>query len=240
MSPFRLLITKKISPALISFSGLKGVDIMEKELIKIVPLNTKEIIDKIRNLYSSEATVAFTSKNAVTIVADAVKDGNPSLPDWKIYCLEGLTREEVIKHFSKDLIAGTARNARSLATEIQKNATGRKIIFFCGNKRRDELPDILKDNGIQVEELIVYETEFSPVKIVDDFAAVVFFSPSAVESFFSVNGLDEKVVCFSVGRTTTEAIKRFAGNRIITSEKTSEESIMESVMNYVSVLRTGR
>jgi len=107
-----------------------------------------------------------------------------------------------------------------------------KITFFCGNKRRDDLPVTLKNNGFDIEELVVYETELSPVKIVDHFDAIAFLSPTAVESFFSVNGLDKKIVCFSVGETTTTAIKKYTGNPIITSERPLEESIITSVMNY--------
>jgi len=232
MTPFRLLITKKISRGFVINSGLKGVEIMEKEFIKISPINSQELTEKIKNLFSRKISVAFTSKNAVSGIASAANIDKNSLPDWKIYCLDGITREEVVKHFSKDNIEGTARNAKSLASIILNNSIEKKIIFFCGNKRRDDLPDILKNNGFDVEELVVYETELSPVKIVDHFDAVAFFSPSAVESFFSVNGLDKKIVCFSVGETTTAAIKTYTGNRIITSEKPLEESIIKSVLNY--------
>jgi uroporphyrinogen-III synthase len=232
MTPFRLLITKKVSPSLVINSGLKGIEIMEKEFIKTVPVNNPQLPGKIKSLLSRKTAVAFTSKNAVAGVGLIAH--KQSLPDWRIFCLDGLTRDEVITHFPENKIDGTARNARSLATLILKSNIEKRIIFFCGNKRRDDLPDILKNDGFEVEELVVYDTELCPVKIVDDFDVVAFFSPSAVESFFSLNELNKKVVCFSVGKTTTTALKKYTVNRIITSEKPSEESIVELVLKYRS------
>ena len=47
MNRFRLLLTKKVSPSLVLQAGLRGVDVLEKEFIKIVPVVTKEIKDVI-------------------------------------------------------------------------------------------------------------------------------------------------------------------------------------------------
>src|SRR6185295_1537907 len=124
-------------------------------------------------------------------------------------------------------IAGEAKNASALADEISEKSEERKVIFFCGSKRMEDLPRLLKARDFEVEEVIVYKTELIPQKIIDDYEGVAFFSPSAAESFFSGNVLKKNVVCFSVGKTTTEAIKKYTGNEVITSEKPSEESVLE-------------
>jgi len=121
MTAFRLLITKKISRAFVINSGLRGVEIMEKEFIKISPVNSQDLTEKIKNLSSQKMAVAFTSKNAVSVIASVINSDNNSLPDWKVFCLDGVTRDEVAKRFSKDIIEGTARNAKSLASIILKD-----------------------------------------------------------------------------------------------------------------------
>ena len=122
---------------------------------------------------------------------------------------------------------GTAKNAISLAEVIIEKSKEHNIIFFCGSKRMEDLPRLLREKNIDVEEVVVYKTELVSQKIIDDYEAVAFFSPSAVESFFTDNVLKENAVCFSVGKTTTEAIKKYTGNKVITSEKPSEESVIE-------------
>ena len=58
------------------------------------------------------------------------------------------------------------------------------VTFFCGNQRRDTLPDKVRAAGIKVEELVVYETVELPLKVTDHYDAILFYSPSGVRSFF--------------------------------------------------------
>ena len=53
----------------------------------------------------------------------------------------------------------------SLSKKIIKNSSIKNVIFFCGDKRRDELPENLIKNGINVEEIIVYKTMETPTFI---------------------------------------------------------------------------
>ena len=136
------------------------------------------------------------------------------------------------KYFDETAVAGTAKNAALLADVIAENNDGSKITFFCGNRRLEDLPRLLKEKNIEVDEVVVYNTELVPQKIVDDYDAVAFFSPSAVESFFTDNTLKKNIVCFSVGKTTTEAIRKHTGNNVITSDKPTEESIIELAVKH--------
>jgi uroporphyrinogen-III synthase len=229
MKNFRLLVTKKISPSIVLQAGLKGIDILEKEFIRIVPVANDQLNKKIHKLASGRHTVVFTSKNAVSFIGASNSFSNA---DWKIFCIEGATKNEVKKHIPAANIEGTAPNASMLAQVIADKSEDRKIIFFCGNKRIEDLPGFLLSRNFDVEEVIVYHTELVPQKIIDDFEAVAFFSPTAAESFFSVNQLKKNAVCFSVGRTTTEAIKKYTVNEVITADKPSEESILELAMKH--------
>ncbi len=107
-------------------------------------------------------------------------------------------------------------------------------MFFCGNLRRDTLPDILKKNGIALQELVVYTTTLTPRTLEETFDGVAFFSPSAAESFFSANRPDNTVVFFSIGHTTTAALKTYTDNRVITSEHTTEAAMIEAVSAYIT------
>lgn len=229
MNNFTLLVTKKISSSLALQAGLRGVNVLEKEFIRIVPSVNEHLNKRINKLIRDKNTVAFTSKNAVAAVA-----GNNTFeePAWRIFCIEGATKKEVTKYFDEASVAGTAKNAALLAEVIAEKIDGNKIIFFCGNRRLEDLPRLLTEKNIDVEEVVVYHTELVPQKIVDDYEAVAFFSPTAVESFFKDNTPKKSVVYFSVGRTTTEAIKKYSRNKVITSDNPSEESVIELAIKY--------
>jgi uroporphyrinogen-III synthase len=224
MNTLRLLVTKKLSSSLVLQAGLKGVSILEKEFIRIVPLTNDQVSKKINKLIGGVHTVAFTSRNAVAAIA---KNDGITAAAWKIFCIDGATKNEVKKYFGEATISGTAKNAVSLAEVITDKSEQHNVIFFCGSKRMEDLPRLLREKNIDVEEVVVYKTELVPQKIIDDYDAVAFFSPSAAESFFADNVLKENVLCFSVGKTTTEAIKKYTRNEVITSETPSEDSVIE-------------
>ena len=90
----------------------------------------------------------------------------------------------------------------------------------------------MKSAGIKVHEVVVYETVETPVIANDDFDGILFFSPSAVQSFFSVNQLKNSDVCFAIGQTTAESIAAFAKNKIFISKTTSQEALLQEVINY--------
>jgi uroporphyrinogen-III synthase len=106
-----------------------------------------------------------------------------------------------------------------------------EIIFFCSNKRRDELPDILSEAGVRVYEIVVYETIETPF-ITEAVDGILFFSPSAVQSFFSMNQPGAGTVCFAIGETTAAAISERTSHQVITSEDPSQESMMARVESY--------
>ena len=57
--------------------------------------------------------------------------------------------------------------AADLAEIITLIYNSESYTFFSGNKRRDTLPDALKEAGITFNEIEVYQTKLAPFKISD-------------------------------------------------------------------------
>jgi len=108
----------------------------------------------------------------------------------------------------------------------------KKIIFFCGDQRRDELPAILKDHGIEVEEIVVYKTIPQTIRIDKQYDGIAFYSPSAVDSFFSVNDLNASTIVFSIGLTTSDAIRKYVDNKIIVTTQPGKENLVNRIIDY--------
>lgn len=230
----KVLSTKKLEPSLVEKAKEKGIEIIEQEFILIRPIRNEETFRKITGFAEDKKLIiALTSANAVGVLDSYMHVGDTFyVIDWKIFCLSGKTKEAVLsaRLLGKNII-GEATNATALAKQIIQHGV-QEIVFFCGNRRRDTLPTILEEAGIIVHEVVVYETLETPQVSTAGIDGILFFSPSAVQSFFSVNQLKKDTVCFAIGLTTADSIADFTDNRIIVSEVPSQEMLLGSVQFY--------
>ena len=224
-----ILSTRPLHVELINQAAEKNIVIESISFIETEPIINQELKENISKLIPQSITVVFTSMNAVESVASHL---NTIKPDWKIFCIGSATKKLVKEYFGENVIAGTGESAGALADEIinQKNITS--VIFFCGDKRRDELPEKLKQRRIEVKEIEVYKTLETAQQIEKNYDAILFYSPSAVNSFFSANKINNKTVLFAIGNTTTNEIKKFTANKIITADEPSKEFLAEQAINY--------
>jgi len=63
---------------------------------------------------------------------------------------------------------------------------------------------------------------------------VLFFSPTAVQSFFRQNKLPAETILFAIGSTTAAEIRKFSTNNIIISDEPGKESLVRKMMEYFS------
>jgi uroporphyrinogen-III synthase len=185
--------------------------------------------DKLKKLVtefsSKKLTVVFTSGQAVKFVADMLQQK----PKWKIYCIRHETRIAVINWFGIESIVKFESNAMALSHQMIADGV-KKAVFFCGDQRLDILPDNLQKHGIQLDEVIVYDTRFTPVLLDEEPDAILFFSPTAVRSFFSMNELLPSTAVFVMGSTTAAALKPFTANQIIISPQADKAFVINMAL----------
>ena len=146
----------------------------------------------------------------------------------------GETQSELIEEGFKPTII--AENAADLATKIIKEGKIKEAIFLCGDKRKDELSVLLKEAGINLTELILYKNILQPKKIIESYQAILFFSPSALQSYFESNNLNKTVACFCIGYSTANALKQYKiNNKIIVSSYPSQQNMVDTVLNYFNI-----
>lgn len=170
----------------------------------------------------------FTSKNAVK----AVLENSAYAKQIKnCFCVGDKTAELLRKHDQNPVIV--AGNAAELADFIVQNHHEKKFDFFCGNRRREELPNILKTNNILLREIVTYKTGLNPQQFDQDFDAVLFFSPSGIQSFVQKNELSQKTaIC--IGKTTAAEAKKYT-KAIEVSHETTVESVIEKTIETCKV-----
>ena len=222
-----LLSTGPLDGNLVNLAASHNIEIEVIEFIhteSIIPTKYKTLISEL----PARSRVIFTSVNAVTAVASLFSKA----PDWDIYCMENATFDLVKETFGEEHVLGTAANADGLAQKIiQDNNTG-DLIFFCGNLRRDELPQELKVNGIEIREVIVYETHLTPISVMRAYDGIIFYSPSGVESFFSMNTPVPAPLFFAIGNTTARAIKQFSDAEIIIASRANKKVLIDEMIAH--------
>jgi uroporphyrinogen-III synthase len=224
----RILSTKLLNDEVIRQASVKNVLIEWLPFIKTEAVSSIEVQQEIEQALMLSASVVFTSVNAVEAVAAQLESQKP---DWQIFCIDYATCESVENYFGKELISGTADSAKELADVILRSNV-EEVIFFCGDQRRDELPGSLRENEIEVDEIVVYETLALHQKIDKEYNGILFFSPSAVLSFFHSNRLNDQTILFAIGNTTANEIIKHSKNKVIVSDKPDQKILLEKVINY--------
>jgi uroporphyrinogen-III synthase len=230
-SNVQILCTRPLPDLLKEEAALAGITIDVSPFIETESILTIEVQQEIELAAIEITTVVFTSMNAVEAVTTFL-DGQQ--PDWTIYSIGTATSRLVKEYFGEEKLADTADDASTLAELIAEDRFTDEVIFFCGDQRRDELPTILKQHDIEVNEIVVYQTIPIPHKIEKQYHGILFFSPSAVRSFFQKNKLEDKTVMFAIGNTTANEIKKFTTNKIIISDEPGKENLVSKMIEYFS------
>lgn len=221
-----ILSTRPLPEALIREAAAQNISIETKSFIETKPVIDAGIAKRIYELFQKPIAAVFTSINAVTAVAELFQKPMP----WMVYGIGHATANLITQLFQMPM-AGTAANAESLADVIIKNGIS-DVTFFCGNIRRDVLPEKLRAANISVEEIVVYETIEKPHLVNAFYDAILFYSPSAVQSFFSINKINAATLLFAIGKTTAEQIKQHSDNRVIVASKTGKEDLVQEMIRY--------
>jgi len=213
MRGVKVLSTKKLTPSQREIILNRNIDLVEYDAISIERLAIK-ITENIEN-------AIITSQNAARIIVGS------KTPINKVFCVGNKTTALLIENGY--VVSKTAKNALELAQFIVKNHKNDSFVFFCGDKIRVELPNMLLENKIGFTEEILYKTILNLQKFEEKFDGILFFSPSGVQSYVQENSF-ENSIAFCIGNTTSKEAKKYTSN-IIVSKMSSVENVLIQVQN---------
>jgi uroporphyrinogen-III synthase len=222
----QILSTRPLGMEIVEEAKKDNIYIDEVSFIKTEEHTDDWIREFIKKLSGEQITVVFSSITSVEIVAKYSVDLH-----WKIYCVGNATKLMATRCFPGATICGIANNASQLADIIIKKQE-KEVVFFCGTIRGEELPIKLHNAGVNVREVVIYTTTETPSLMPGVYDGILFFSPSAVRSFFSINTVPESTVLFSIGNTTAEEIKKYSSNKIVISKDPGKEELVVQVIEY--------
>lgn len=221
MSQTSILSTKTLSEEQRKVFIDADFDLLEQDFIEIK--NTLFELNKINN------NLIFSSQNAVLSLME--QNGWEVLKSKPVFCV-GIKTKELLESngFTVDVYLDYASELAEIITLIYNKES---YTFLSGNLRRETLPKALKSAGITFNEIEVYETKLAPFKISDQekFDGILFFSPSAVESYLTNNKIKNEV-CFCIGTTTASALEGKKIKTIVIPEIPTIEEVIVEVIEY--------
>jgi uroporphyrinogen-III synthase len=169
----------------------------------------------------------FTSQNAAQSVLLHPKSNE--LNSKNVFCV-GLKTKALLEEngFNVIVYVDYASDLAEIITLIYSNES---YTFFSGNLRKETLPKALKEAKITFNEIQVYETTLTPQKIKSPLEAILFFSPSGVESYLKENTI-KKELCFCIGETTAEALPKTVKNIIVAAQPSIEDVIEDAIAEF--------
>ena len=193
-------------------------------------LSTSDCIVSCESLIKTEA-LPFSSKSwdrntawVITSRTAANLIANKKLPK-RIYAIGSKTAQPF-----PQAICPVEATSKGLAELIIKNGE-KEVLFVCGEQRRKELPQLLKNANIKLTEAVVYTTEILQKKLnLQSIDGLAFMSPSSVAGM-AQNGGFNKLPCFAIGATTAQTLTEHGQTPII-SKESSAESIVQTAKAY--------
>ena len=188
----QIVSTKKLLPNQKQFLLNAGLSVIEADFIKV---DYKDV-----HIATDADFIIFTSSNAVKSIL-----GNSNLSKLKqlpCFCVGEKTRDLLEQNGFQ--VLASADYAEVLVKAIL-DYRNKKFIFHSGNLRLETIPNAMQDANIKFEEFEVYATTKCPIRINSIPNAILFFSPSAVESYLELNKIHDSF-CFCIGNTTAKAL----------------------------------
>lgn len=194
MSKPLILSTKKLS--------LTQIERLSSAGCATIDYNAIEAISVAFEIPQEPTHWVFSSQNAVRAL---FKKHSKIWEGKTLFCVGEKTKALLEKRGLK--VEKTAKNMRFLVDFIQKSFKNEYFLHLCGNRK---LPDFglgMQAEKIKYCETIVYKTQLVPRKQNPEPTAVLFFSPSGVESYLSNNNIGNSW-CFCIGATTASAVAK--------------------------------
>ncbi len=217
-----ILSTKLLTPDQKTILNDAGIHFQDYEAIKI---HYQEF-----QLTADFDYYIFTSQNAVRAFINHKSNFYKKKELEKAcFCVGSKTKLLLEKNGHK--VVKMTQNATELGCFIVKNHKKASFIFFCGNRRYDDLPNILTKDKLHFKEIVVYKTELKPQHFSESFDGLLFFSPSGVKSFTLSNDMGNSAV-FCIGDTTAAEAALYTESIIVADTPTVENLFKKVTLHY--------
>ena len=171
------------------FDGVENLEVFEIEYLKFD-----------LDLEKYDALV-FTSKNAIF----SLEENGINWKSTPSYVIAPKTADIAKKFGANIAFIGFSGHGNDFANELIPYLKNKKTLYIRALKTVSNLTNILKENGIDIDEIISYKTSCNKQqekKALDKNSTIIFTSPSSVECFFKKYSWEDSFKAIAIGKTT--------------------------------------
>lgn len=186
-----LFISKKVTDKdFLSFVKDADINMIDQPMISFVA----EPFDCPKEEYE---VVFFTSPRSAGFYLDQC-----TIPKSVVIATIGRATSDYVESrgYSVDFTGITSGNPTKVSADFSVFVAGRKVLFPQSNYSHQSMQKRLYEG--QITDLIVYKTALTPVKLDIKPSVLVFTSPTNLNSFLSLNTIDENQKIIAWGKTT--------------------------------------
>ena len=212
-----------------------GFESRSVPVLRFERLNEEKLRDALEHPKQYGGLV-FTSPRAVESLVDAMSwlpSENATWHSKPIFVVGKRTAEEIRKA-GFDPEGEESGSASLLAEYIAKRSFEQPLLFLCGDRRRDELPQRLEKAGVALDELCVYKTlvrEEVDLRGQPQPDWVVFFSPSGLEA---IEGNENFALHLpriaAIGPTTAAELREAGYNVDAVADEPSPQGVAAAIL----------
>ena len=160
--------------------------------------------------------LVFTSKNAIYSL-DSFDTSWRNIPS---YAIAEKTAKIITEHDGNLTFTGISSHGNDFAKELIPVLRNKKVLYIRALKTVSKISLILKENDINIDELITYKTLCKNSKVrLKEGSVFIFSAPSSVECFFKNYEWNDSFTAISIGKTTAKYLPLNINHHI--SEKTT-------------------
>ncbi len=192
--------------------GAVGFEVVNLPVLEYEYTHVKELREALQRPESYSGLI-LTSPRAVVALAEQLRWLPSETGSWhtrRIFAV-GPRTSGALEALGFSPEGASSGSGEQLAQYIVSQDIELPLLFLCGNRRRDTVPENLQRAGVAFEELCVYETHLrSDIDLAAVRSAnwVVFFSPSGVEAVGAAQlHPDERPRVAAIGDATAEALR---------------------------------
>lgn len=231
--------------------ALGGIPVVIPLITIIPPKSVTPFVESVNDMQAFDWLV-FTSQNGVEAFFSIARSEEIP-PEWldnmKIAVVGEKTREPVIAHgYDAHVIPAGDFTAEALADELLKHVQrGERVLFPRGNLARDVLPQSLRERGIDVQDVVAYETginDSAQAELVAEVTAerldvIAFTSPSTVNHFVALLGsLNwrsklQQTCLAAIGPITEQAMHKHGLMPDVVAKLNTTDGLLNEIVQYL-------
>ncbi len=150
------------------------------------------------------------------------------------YCVGGKT-ESLLQMLGLNIVKCTPYS-KDLARYILRHHSKEKFSYLCNENRLDDLPEMLEEGNVNVEEFITYQSSITDTTQVNvaGHAVYMWYSPMGVEALAS-QVADEKGWHIAIGATTADKLikENIKSDKILFPKVPSIDGMIELINNHI-------